>query len=845
MLQFIIKFLQNIDENENIKKVFWYFLMFFKIIFFTWLFTLIIINNFIYNSYIFSTDYYSLFSILSYVLIWFLFLLLFLYRKENIIFLYLMPVLFFILWFLNIEKLENIKIFFIFLIAFPFLSIFERFLSKIKIYIFLYKFFFYYNFIFFSLLSLFWLFLIFTESIENIILIYFIYLIFIYFLIWFHIEKNREIINNYNFNIKIIYILIYVNIIIWFYNNFLGNYILEKANNILTEYWETKEWFEKLWNMWFLKDILKNLFDKWKLDNDYKILFKKIYDTTIESTIDKEVDIEKYSSNFSNETSRLSVNKNAQVNLKYAEYKNEYLKDINVIKNTITYEFQNKWTTNQEVVFEIELPNSDSIITDLKLWLNLQHQWLIAPRWAAEQVYKDSMRVNRDPAIIEQLWPKVYKLKVFPVLWVDDNLTNWRQKIQFTYLSHIDKDSQVILTPKVSFINLKIDKETNIVIKLLEKEKLLFSDSLKENKETSFWKNYIFNWKIDKNTKNICWITNISNEKKINKNIVFFDISKSVWNEKWILKKYEEILELWKKQNVDLDIYTYNFKVYPNDYNIWDLSFWWYTDTSSIIDYISENNIENANIVIVSDDDSFEYTNRENKDIKYNKLSTNIISFIQIWDKIRTIKNELTKSIFASNGEYYNYENEKNKIEKLYNIKKDDCITENTNYANIVNIFKLYHEWNSTFSNLTNENDLMNFTTIQEKIYDFASKWNFVNQYASFIAVETQQQLNDLNQYSQLEDKFDSEYNNHEIDNNPFGTTSEFKTIIMEMEEVDPISTFWMDSNTDSIFSINKYREGTLENQNWWENSKNILLFIITIFIIIVFFIIRLIKRKK
>jgi len=111
-----------------------------------------------------------------------------------------------------------------------------------------------------------------------------------------------------------------------------------------------------------------------------------------------------------------------------------------------------------------------------------------------------------------------------------------------------------------------------------------------------------------------------------------------------------------------------------------------------------------------------------------------------------------------------------------------------------------------------------------------------------------------LNQYSQLEDKFDSEYNNHEIDNNDFRRNG------IILKEVDPwfnapastfwnkstISTFWIYDSTDSTFwGGNEMISWRLENQNWWENSKNILIFITTIFIVIVFIIIRLIKRKK
>lgn len=74
---------------------------------------------------------------------------------------------------------------------------------------------------------------------------------------------------------------------------------------------------------------------------------------------------------------------------------------------------------------------------------------------------------------------------------------------------------------------------------------------------------------------------------------------------------------------------------------------------AAVISYIKNNGIENANIVILTDDNSYEPSLMEDKTIYYKKLKSNRISLIQIGDNIRTLKTEVTKAILASEGDVY------------------------------------------------------------------------------------------------------------------------------------------------------------------------------------------------
>ncbi len=71
---------------------------------------------------------------------------------------------------------------------------------------------------------------------------------------------------------------------------------------------------------------------------------------------------------------------------------------------------------------------------------------------------------------------------------------------------------------------------------------------------------------------------------------------------------------------------------------------------SKIVDYIDKNDIRDANIVIVTDDNSYERANTEIKTIDYKKLGLNRISLIQVGEQVRTLKTEITKAILATDG---------------------------------------------------------------------------------------------------------------------------------------------------------------------------------------------------
>jgi putative PEP-CTERM system integral membrane protein len=87
--------------------------------------------------------------------------------------------------------------------------------------------------------------------------------------------------------------------------------------------------------------------------------------------------------------------------------------------------YENRTQQRQEVVYYFSLPES-AVVTGL--WLgndpdrSQAFAYQIAPRGAAQAVYRNEIRYNRDPALLEQIGPRQYRLRAFPVepkQWVD------------------------------------------------------------------------------------------------------------------------------------------------------------------------------------------------------------------------------------------------------------------------------------------------------------------------------------------------------------------------------------------------------------------------------------------
>lgn len=80
--------------------------------------------------------------------------------------------------------------------------------------------------------------------------------------------------------------------------------------------------------------------------------------------------------------------------------------------------YQNQTGQRQEVVYYFSLPET-AVLTGVWLGNSPDREersaFRVSPRGAAQQVYREQVRVNIDPALLEQIGPRQYRLRVFPI----------------------------------------------------------------------------------------------------------------------------------------------------------------------------------------------------------------------------------------------------------------------------------------------------------------------------------------------------------------------------------------------------------------------------------------------
>lgn len=90
--------------------------------------------------------------------------------------------------------------------------------------------------------------------------------------------------------------------------------------------------------------------------------------------------------------------------------------------------YKNETAQRQEVVYYFSLPES-AVVTGL--WLGnssdreARFAYRVAPRGAAQAAYQNEVRYSMDPALVEQIGPRQYRLRIFPV---EPQRLDWDEK---------------------------------------------------------------------------------------------------------------------------------------------------------------------------------------------------------------------------------------------------------------------------------------------------------------------------------------------------------------------------------------------------------------------------------
>ncbi len=262
--------------------------------------------------------------------------------------------------------------------------------------------------------------------------------------------------------------------------------------------------------------------------------------------------------------------------------------------------FHNTTDQNQEVIMNFEAPSDISVVSDLKLGLDLQFQGQVASRGAARKVYEDSLRINKDPALIEKVGISTYNLRVFPIPSKLDSNTNGKQRVQLTMLTPVSPQDRVVYAPKFSLINLKTSPDSSFITKIY-KDKQLVKEDIKKDKEIDSY--MASTHQLDTNILNslnpiplesqciarqmqsnaltvdlsdiIAMLSGADQPLLNEKMYLFFDNSKSVERNK-ANKEYQSLATAIKNYDgklQDVEIYSYNFQVEPLA-KIEDIKFW-------------------------------------------------------------------------------------------------------------------------------------------------------------------------------------------------------------------------------------------------------------------------------
>ena len=848
MLEYIISFLQKIKDKQKLEESWeqskegafkkWFFLIF-------WAFLVIWILAIQFDEFSTRHDLFSLYN-LKYIVSFLISLLLGvgLYKtfinKESFwkyFYLIFFPLLLVIFFTVVDENHIEINLTVYLTIIYPILNIlkFQK-LDKIKKLFFIYNMWFYLFLAIYILLLTFWIeirlfdwfgyvltYILYEDEFFLLPLVFFCLTYWIYSLHTYFDESKdskKDFKKGMGLFLVVSFVIFIGNLVPWFIDDFYRGQIKD-AHKIINEWWENYKSYSDAKSEWFLERAFYNdIKQSWSLYDRDLILFNKIYDATPESYFGEK--IAKYSNNRNSfETNLSKVWEKAEVVLWLAEINNNIFSndDSNfpILETVYNFHLTNTINQNQEVIINFETPNKYSVISDLKLWLNSELQWQIAPRWAARKVYEDSLRRNTDPALIEKVGINTYSLKVFPIPRKDDSKTRWKQLVQVTILTPLlNVEEDLKYSPKFSFINLKFNEDSWIISKIynnwvLEKEDIVKNDNIEEYLTSIHKINlnkfnlnssdevcadtellslaYNKNNKIDKNNARSNpyneyyasseylikklkkdqedYYSKIiipqSQKDNLNKIAIFFDNSASIEKNN-ANKKYSDIFKNIKNYNwkiQDVDLYSFNSKI-EKVLDVDNVKFWGNSNISSVIDYIENNNFINKRIIILTDDDNYDIWTFENKNINYSNFTNNQISVIKIWDKIKKYKSEFNNILAITNWNIY-WINSNNDIKEIINnifsnnsnsIKLKICSNENVK----VNKILAWFISNKILSEISNNQD---WSRIARKQTLLAEKYWIVNQFNSYIALETERQQRDLDRYSEEYDKYDTKYKNY------------------------------------------------------------------------------------
>ena len=442
--------------------------------------------------------------------------------------------------------------------------------------------------------------------------------------------------------------------------------------------------------------------------------------------------------------------------------------------------YENKTPRLQEIFYYFNLPEN-AVLTGL--WLsdaqNEQkiYEYIVSPRGAAQQIYKEQVREQIDPSLLEQTGLRQYRLRAFPIptsfTWTSltnedtDIVINNKLKLWLRYVC-VENNGEYALPQLSEKRNVYWDKKT--VIKL-NNEEIKRSENWLPKKITAQTKLNITQAVLNDST--MLKISKISD-----KNINPLDIySAIIIDQSYSMKKSKdeltETIENLKNDRIKSDIFIQENNSYRkiniHELNTDDIIFFgksnYYDELNSFKKQFSGT--EYNSIIFITDKGSYEL-NEDN----YSGIDFNIpVYFLHLNNEfpsgysdaiIETIQNS-GGGIAGNTNELLNkiYTNEKYKdtniiydseLHILGTITKIDSLTSVENYSkNVAQIF------GSQYINmLIRESDSISLEML-DKIHTIAKQNGIVTPYSSMIVLVNDQQKQDLEEAELEDDRFERE----------------------------------------------------------------------------------------
>lgn len=482
-----------------------------------------------------------------------------------------------------------------------------------------------------------------------------------------------------------------------------------------------------------------------------------------------------------------------QVLVSNVDIEAEVFTTTNLYRTTYTLTLRNRNVFDQEAFIEFEVPEY-SVVNNLSLGPNLEHPGQFAPVGAATEVYEGSITRNVDPALMTQVGPRLYRLRVYPVPSNSNNAGGTLEyygstnaevitklprytKVQFTVSGRTGSKLEIIpfayqrnlVVSDFTLINADLDiigaGESSIQgltdpdewevssSDLFGTEPLLVMDNFNiDNSACS-----AINTDLNISPKQVSGIENVK---------LLVDISASNLNHRtgtetkaeW--QQVVDYLTATVSPDASYDIYAYNYQLdevasdaqtSEIDAKLQELELWGYTDSDVLASQLQGN--AHDLIVVISDSSQFEYYEDKNPSIDYLQVGSPVMLF-EIGPTFSPQKQFTTASVYLSGGSSHL----SNELEDPVDYSCGIPAMEPSSAE--VDIIRSLDGYLSGSVLADNADD---FTQLLATISERTAATEFVNPFVAEIAIVTDQQQQQLDELSEEDDAYDAKFENGEF----------------------------------------------------------------------------------